>query len=216
MFQKIIPNIYAFQSKTQGSNVFLIEDEKLTLIDSSLTNNLQPIQDSLKSLSLSLNDIDLILHTHGHADHFSCTTFFQNAKTYMHEFDAEQVNEKNHQFTYANLFSEKHYPKIDQYFDETLPLETGKFLLKILFTPGHTAGSVCFLEEKHKLLFSGDTLFNNAFGRTDLNSSSSEQLKNSLQKLSKIKFEYLFPGHNSLLIGETEQEKNLEKLLAFI
>lgn len=216
MFQKIFPNLFAFISQNQGSNVFLITDEKNTLIDSSLSINLSALQDSLKALSLSLSDIDLILHTHGHADHFSCSKFFPNAKLFMHKHDALHVNAQDDKFTYAHFFSENNYPKIDAYFDEHVVIELGKFLLKVFFTPGHTAGSVCFFEEKKKLLFSGDTLFNNSFGRTDLNSSSSIQLKDSLQKLSTINFTYLLPGHNSLLFGEEENKSNLRRLLAFL
>lgn len=216
MFQKILPNIYAFLSQTQGSNVYLIKDQTLALIDSSLTTNRTQLFASLNKLNILPKDIKLILHTHGHADHTSCSSFFENAKLRMHEFDAKHVNSKDSKFTYSELFQENHSPKISSYFEENEIISLGNTNLKVLFTPGHTAGSVCFYEGKHKLLFSGDTLFNNAVGRTDLHSSSSEQLKNSLQKLSKLQIEFLLPGHGPILSGTKENKKNIERMLEFV
>lgn len=216
MFQEIIENVFAFISPNQGSNVYLIKDKTIALIDSSLSMNSELLKKSLSALNLSPKDISFILHTHGHADHFSNSFLFQNAKKMMHPFDAQKVNEKDNSFTYNSFLNEFSFPKIDLFFSENETIKLGKFSLKVIFTPGHTAGSVCFFEEKNKLLFSGDTLFNNAVGRTDLNSSSSEQLNSSLKKLSSLEFNYLFPGHGSLLLGEKENKSNLCRLLAFL
>ena len=63
----------------------------------------------------------------------------------------------------------------------------------IIKTPGHTRGSVCFLYED--VLFSGDTIFHNGIGRTDLPGGSETEMKNSLEKLKKIDYKILCPGH---------------------
>lgn len=66
--------------------------------------------------------------------------------------------------------------------------------IKIIQTPGHTKDSLCFLYKK--TLFSGDTLFHHGYiGRTDFPESSPEQMKESLEKLKKIDYEILCPGH---------------------
>ncbi len=65
--------------------------------------------------------------------------------------------------------------------------------IKVLGTPGHTSDSVCFLYTK--ILFSGDTLFHQGIGRTDLPTGSEEQMKKSLEFLRNLDYEVLCPGH---------------------
>lgn len=64
---------------------------------------------------------------------------------------------------------------------------------KIIRTPGHTSDSLCFLYED--VLFSGDTLFCDGTGRTDFPESKPEKMQESLEKLRKIKYKILCPGH---------------------
>lgn len=66
--------------------------------------------------------------------------------------------------------------------------------IKVVKTPGHTKDSICFLY--NDILFSGDTIFHNGgIGRTDLINSQPEKMQESLEKLSKINYEILCPGH---------------------
>ena len=68
--------------------------------------------------------------------------------------------------------------------------------LKIIKTPGHTKGSICLYYQKEKILFSGDTLFYNGFGRIDFPFSDPGKMEESLEKLKKIKYKILAPGHD--------------------
>lgn len=65
--------------------------------------------------------------------------------------------------------------------------------IRIIETPGHTSDSLCFLYQD--ILFSGDTLFHNGIGRTDLPESQPEKMQDSLEKLKKLKYKILCPGH---------------------
>jgi glyoxylase-like metal-dependent hydrolase (beta-lactamase superfamily II) len=65
--------------------------------------------------------------------------------------------------------------------------------ITVINTPGHTKDSVCFLYKN--ILFSGDTLFNNGIGRTDLPESVPNKMKESLDRLKQLKYEILCPGH---------------------
>jgi glyoxylase-like metal-dependent hydrolase (beta-lactamase superfamily II) len=65
--------------------------------------------------------------------------------------------------------------------------------IKIIKTPGHTSDSVCFLY--NRILFSGDTLFHNGIGRTDLPTGDEEQIEESLKKLENTDYDILCPGH---------------------
>jgi len=75
-----------------------------------------------------------------------------------------------------------------------LPLRSWQ--ARVIETPGHTPGSVCLYFPKEKVLFTGDTLFADGVGRTDLSYSSPSDLQNSLKKLSKLPPETkIYPGH---------------------
>ncbi len=78
----------------------------------------------------------------------------------------------------------KHYSKVNH---------IGGFEVEVIKTPGHSSDSVCLLIEKS--LFSGDTIFSGAIGRTDLYDGSLSEIKNSLETIAKLDFDKVYPGH---------------------
>ena len=82
--------------------------------------------------------------------------------------------------------------------------------ITVLETPGHTPGSVCFYAEKEGILFSGDTLFFDGVGRTDLPGGSEKKLKESIQrKIAVLPPETrVFPGHGPFTTVEREKRGN--------
>ncbi len=214
MFQKIFPGIFAFISQSEGSNCFLLlGGEEKVLVDSSTEDNKAGIISGLSALELTPKDISLIIHTHCHADHFGCDCLFPKAKVAMHEKDAKAVNAVDAAATCSQFFPGLRFPKITKTISHNQLVDLGGIRLRVVATPGHTAGSVCFLEEKQLLLFSGDTLFAGGFGRTDLPSGSSAEMAESLRKLQKLRFSLLLPGHGPLLRGAWENKNNLKLLL---
>ncbi len=82
----------------------------------------------------------------------------------------------------------------------------GDIALDVLHTPGHTEGSVCLLANDGRLLFSGDTLFAGAWGRTDLHGGSSEQMIGSLGRLAVLDADLsVLPGHGQRTTIERER-----------
>jgi hydroxyacylglutathione hydrolase len=82
--------------------------------------------------------------------------------------------------------------------------------LLVIETPGHTPGSVCLYAEKEGILFSGDTLFFDGVGRTDLPGGSEKKLKESIQKKIAIlpPETRVFPGHGPFTTVEREKRGN--------
>jgi len=82
-------------------------------------------------------------------------------------------------------------------------IKIGKSVLKIIRTPGHTKDSVCLLG--HDFIFSGDTLFENGHGRTDLPGGSQKEMEESLEKLSKSLKPGItvYPGHGEIFKVKT-------------
>ena len=92
-------------------------------------------------------------------------------------------------------------------FNDNEILNIADISIKCILTPGHTAGSACFLIGKY--LFSGDTLFAQSIGRTDLPTSSYLQQKSSLKRLANFDYNILYPGHDRISNKE-EQIKNIK------
>ena len=138
-----------------------------------------------------------IFNTHGHFDHIvevqNLINKF-NCLFYLHSKDEKLVKSANF---YLSLFegqSKILIPENINYLDSLEKIQIGTFSIEILFTPGHTEGSVCFLIENS--LFSGDILFRTDIGRLDLPGSNKLKMKESLKKLAKLPEKIsIYPGH---------------------
>jgi len=77
-------------------------------------------------------------------------------------------------------------------------IDIGAHRLRILHTPGHTAGGICIYDEVTKNLISGDTVFAPGIGRYDLPGASYYQLRDSVARISKLDITGLYPGHGDI------------------
>jgi len=173
MITKIMNNIWQFDFAQFGSTVYLLKlDEKNILIDTSTRQNRNELIGYLKELELNPEDINFVLLTHDHFDHVENLDIFTNAEFFGSKRD------------FTN--SEKVKDIRGQPFYE----------LRLIETPGHTFGSVCFYMPEEKILFSGDTIFHNAgIGRTDFPNSSPRDMQSSLGELENLEIKTLCPGH---------------------
>ncbi|MEE0927961.1 MAG: MBL fold metallo-hydrolase, partial [Acutalibacteraceae bacterium] len=81
-------------------------------------------------------------------------------------------------------------------YDEGDVLELAGLTIKVMHTPGHTAGSVCYIAED--VIFSGDTLFEGSIGRTDFPTGDFATIKNSLNRLKNLGCDYkVYAGHGN-------------------
>ena len=134
--------------------------------------------------------VSAILLTHAHADHDDGVVDVKNkynVPVYMHREEEKYMNLDN--YVYGKL------PKIYEFIEDGNILKVGDKDIKCLYTPGHTRGGVCFLIEDK--VFTGDTLFNGAIGRTDLIGGNFEELINSInEKLLTLEDNVeVYPGH---------------------
>lgn len=140
-----------------------------------------------------------VLATHGHPDHILsakplCNTYI--IKFYMDSRDMSWLTQFS---SYAAHFRLKDHGTVELAAEQDLKdktsIQIGPFNIKIIFTPGHSAGSVCFLIDN--VLFSGDTLFHQGVGRTDLPGGDAAELQRSVgEKLYSLADEIVvYPGH---------------------
>jgi hydroxyacylglutathione hydrolase len=138
-----------------------------------------------------------IVNTHGHVDHIGANRDMKDkfsVPLLIHAADGA-ILVKNQQFELGLFLGAKDSPPADKTFADGDVIRIGKSSLRVLHTPGHTPGSVSLLADG--FLFSGDTLFFEGVGRTDLPGGSQKQLEESIRtKLMTLPDALLvLPGH---------------------
>jgi len=88
----------------------------------------------------------------------------------------------------------------------------GSIALKVIETPGHSPASICLYLPDKKALFTGDVIFRDGLGRTDLPGGDGQKLKESIRKLASLEVEYLLPGHGEPVIGSKEVARNFRQV----
>jgi len=150
-----------------------------------------------------------LLATHGHFDHILAANELQlafNIPFYIHEKDLFLVKnlKKNASFWTERRIVEKPPEKIS-FYPKNFKFQISNFKFTIISTPGHTPGSVCLYFKKENIIFTGDTLFPDGVGRTDLSYSSEKDLFASLKKLSQLPLKTkIYPGHGDCGINLKE------------
>lgn len=178
------------------NNMYLVYDEdtkKAVLIDA--TAPVPELLDTVKNLGL---DVEYILLTHGHFDHILGLTELKKAlgaeAVICH--DDLIISDNINEFTrFFGGMEESVPPVYEKFIKDGDVITVGNMQIKVIHTPGHTQGGVCYLLNDN--LFSGDTLFMGSVGRTDLFGGNfdklSDSVKNKLFKLDdNIK---VYPGH---------------------
>ena len=137
-----------------------------------------------------------IINTHGHSDHTAGNQAIKaatGAKLLIHTEDAGRLGKVLHS-TFSRVLGGKGSPRADVLLQHNDMIQIGAVGLKVIHTPGHTAGGICLYSKGH--VFTGDTLFAGALGRTDLPGGSMKQLLNSIHE--KI---YTLPGDTTVWPG---------------
>ena len=152
-----------------------------------------------------------ILLTHGHFDHIRGINKFLeqfNCTIFINEKDADYLDDSR---LNGSGKSEIIVKSQNRYLlDDEDEINFGNNLLfKVVETPFHTPGSVCFLYENENALFTGDTLFKGSIGRTDLPGGKEKLVESSLNKLKTLDHELkVFPGHGDETTLKHEIETN--------
>ena len=141
-----------------------------------------------------------ILLTHYHSDHVGAVTKIKDefgCPVYMHRCDCDLYRRP-----------------VDVYMEDGDVIDLDGESIRVINTPGHTRGSVCFFSQKSRLAFTGDTIFNVDLGRTDLESGSEEEMRSSIKDIidkwgNDIT---IYPGHGDGCTMKTVRKINREFL----
>jgi hydroxyacylglutathione hydrolase len=97
--------------------------------------------------------------------------------------------------------------KVDETLKEGMVLDTGKWKLDVLETPGHSLGSLCLYEKTEKVLFSGDTVFPDGnIGRTDMYGGDTSELVRSIERLTGLDVKTMYPGHMEITSKDVNRQ----------
>ncbi len=142
--------------------------------------------------------VTYIINTHGHSDHTAGNEAIKsttNAKLLIHADDAGRLGKMLHR-TFSRVIGGKGSPRADRLLQDNDIIQIGAVRLKVLHTPGHTPGGICLYSKGH--VFTGDSLFVGAVGRTDLPGGSMKQLLRSIhEKIYSLPGDtVVWPGHD--------------------
>jgi glyoxylase-like metal-dependent hydrolase (beta-lactamase superfamily II) len=174
-----------------------MEDEKKELIDFIEANKLTPVQ---------------LLNTHCHVDHIFGNKFLFEKYKLLPECHKNELQLLAAASEYSKLWGifldPSPTPKV--FLDEEDEIKFGHQTLKILFTPGHSPGSICFYHVEEKKIISGDVLFQMSIGRTDLPMGDYDTLIESIRtKLFTLPDDVkVFAGHGPATTIGFEKKNN--------
>ncbi len=190
--------IFSMQLGMLGTNCYFLCDEEAhvcAVIDPGATGSKVAAFAAERGFA-----IDKILLTHAHFDHVGGLAALHNAvpgaPIYVHALDTDEALNMSHgKLIYTDTYADGD------------ALTVGAICVRVLHTPGHTQGSVCLVAEN--AIFTGDTLFAGACGRTDFAGGSFDGMLASLKRLGELPGDYnVYPGHDAASTLERERRTN--------
>jgi len=194
-------------------NVYLILDERPILVDAGMMA--APTLRNIKKL-IDPQKIEMIVLTHCHHDHSGAAPELKaatGARLLLSEKEVGAVGDDLASVAYLFGQQAPSY-QVDQTLKEGMVLDIGEWKLEVMETPGHSQGSLCLYEPRAKVLFSGDTVFPDGnIGRTDMYGGSTPDLVASIERLTALDVEIMYPGH--MEITGRDVKRQIEMSLRF-
>jgi hydroxyacylglutathione hydrolase len=213
---KLLDNLHVFlwNSMTANNcNTYFIDGEKRILIDPGHYHLFDHVRDEFDRLSLSPQDMDMVIITHGHPDHMEGVRVFQGTDAVVAVSSAEMAFIQTVAPHYGEALGIHGFEP--QILVQEGSLKTGDLAFEVIHTPGHSPGSICLYWPDRKVLFTGDVVFNQGIGRTDLPGGNGKELKESIRRISRLDVEYLLTGHGDIVAGRENVEQNFKTIEAY-
>jgi hydroxyacylglutathione hydrolase len=212
---KLTNNLYFYPEQGMlDCNTYVITGNPGVIIDPGNELFLSSKIDGLHKDGISPGDIGIITNTHLHIDHCAANKAFKElsgAKIAIHP-----VQKENYRLVVidgARLFGMPAFEFTEDYCLDADRLISGDVEWELITTPGHSPDCVCFYNRQEKVLICGDVLFEMNTGRVDLPGGNGDELKKSIEALSKLEVEYLLPGHMGIVTGAAEVASNFDFII---
>jgi len=187
-----------------GQNIYLYFDEASkegVIIDPGDSADI--IETTLKEHNIKVKGI---LLTHSHYDHITSAIEIRaltKADIYCHVLERPMLEDP--EYNLSVRFTRRLEVSPDKVFADGDEFPIGETTLKVIHTPGHTPGGLCYYDKKNRLIFTGDTLFHNSIGRSDFPYGEYDVLIASIKQRLFTLPDYvkIYPGHGgSSTIGD--------------
>jgi hydroxyacylglutathione hydrolase len=209
---KLINNLYGYQEQgMMDCNTYIITGNPGIIVDPGNPDFLKPRIDAMHSDGIDPKDIGIIVNTHLHIDHIGANRAFKElsgAKIALHP-----VQKKYYQMVAVDgtrMFGMESAEFTEDYVLDEKSLKIDGLEIEMIEAPGHSPDCVCFYIKQDKVLICGDVVFQMNTGRVDLPGGNAEDLKESIEALSKLDIEYLLPGHMGIVSGADMVSRNFE------
>ncbi len=191
-------NCYLLINETSKETVIIDPGAQFNIIKSKIN-------------SMEIKPVAILL-THGHFDHVMAAKELSNEfaiDIYVAKPEASVLSDSS--LNGSNLIRQKFTLEADVLVDKNEIIRLADMDIKVIYTPGHTQGGVCYYIEDQEVLFSGDTLFFESVGRTDFPTGDNRSLMHSIssQILTLPESIKVYPGHGEETTIGHEKENNL-------
>ena len=212
---EIKSGVYLLEGITGANCYFVMSSEGSYLIDTGMPGNAAKIIQQIRALGQELKDIRYILITHADIDHTGSVAELKrltNAKIAIHENDAPSLAGEREPKKVKGLLGlifrfMLQWIKLEHIQPDVLLKDNemvGPF--KVIYTPGHTEGSICFYDAEKSILFVGDTLRTNKEGNPCFSPKvmnlNHVQARDSVKILQKLDFQIMLPGHGKPILED--------------
>ncbi len=222
-YLKLSNHIFFLEGENKGrypfSNSMLLEGDKRILIDTGIGPT------SIEEL-IREKRIDLVLISHGHEDHIVSNPLFEDAEICCHKLDAPLLRSvRKLEEIYGSVGTDAEEEmrgflrdifglrdsRVDFEFEDGCEFELGSLTVKVIHTPGHSAGHCCFYIPSKKMAFIGDvdlTPFGPWYGGID---SDIDQFLGSIERIKELQLEVAVTSHRGVVRGRKEISQALDE-----
>ena len=203
--------------KARGVNIYLLVDEDLTLVDAGYPGNGRIVAEYIEGIGRRVDELKRLLITHSHPDHTGSVPEIKAlapVQVLAHPADTSRDSRGRHLVSYLNVFGSTPLPiPFLRRIEADGLLEDGQVLpilggLRVIHTPGHTPGSVCFYLESHKAIFLGDMVVNAGeyvgasmpFPKSDM-----RLYEKSLRRIAEMDFDIACLAHGQVFLGNADR-----------
>ncbi len=212
--KEVIKNLYYFsENQMLDCNQYIIEDQsskQLILFDAGNGISMKGLFKGMEKFNLNYENITKVFLTHEHVDHvlgvYKLMKVMEDNPPEIFAYgETAKILEKGEERKIlpvifgltARRFEVEIIPLKINDLSHLREIEISpEFKFEILYTPGHSLGSICYYNPEKKVLIPGDLVFiGGSFGRYDFPGGSLNILKNSIKFVNNLDVEYLLPGH---------------------
>lgn len=188
------------------TNCYIIVDEETK--EAMVIDPGAEVQKIINMLDILEADLKYIFLTHCHADHIGALDSLKEkkgGKILISREDSRGLYDSSISLTY---YTETHNPELeaDSRVDDGDLIHVGKIEFRVIATPGHTKGGLCLYCPSEDMIFTGDTIFSGAWGRTDLPTGDIKEIMDSIMNKILIlpKNTIIYPGHGKATMVKEE------------